>query len=138
VTVADGDGVFATARNLDIALNIFPLALRGISLGIEAAAVDILRLPAVKQQETETRITLPEKPELYFNRLTVDLRLPHLSLPPELTAGGLTLGLESVQKLSFGEAPQLSGGILLKNPQGAVAKYLPEQLAYQAAGEWGG
>lgn len=140
VTVADGDGVFATARNLDVSMDVFPLALRGVSVTIEAAALDILRLPAVKQQETktETGISLPEKPELYFNRLTLDLRLPHLSLPPELVAGGLTLELESVQKLSFGDALQLRGGVVLKNPQGALAPYLPEQLVYKAAGDWGG
>lgn len=137
VTVADQDGVFVTARNADISLNVLPLALRRISVTAAAEALDILRLPAAQTQNTEaakTGAVLPARPDIYFDRLSVDLRLPHLSLPP--AAGGLTLGLESVQTISLAEKPQWQGAILLKNPQGAAAQYLPEQAAYHMTGDW--
>lgn len=137
--IADGQGIFATAKNLDLRLNVFPLALRHISVNIDAASLDLLRLPQVQENAGESAaFKLPEKPDIYFHTLSLDLRLPHLRLSPEVVAGGLILGLESVQKLSLGDAPQLTAVIVLDNPQGTAAQYLPEQAVYKAAGQWGG
>ncbi|TNE32507.1 MAG: hypothetical protein EP349_01425 [Alphaproteobacteria bacterium] len=139
VGVADERGIFVTAKNLDLRLNIFPLALRHLSVNIDAASLDLLRLPQAQIQENAVETVafkLQEKPNIYFHTLSLDLRLPHLALSPAVVPGGLTLGLESVQKLSLSDAPELTGVVVLENPQGTAAPYLPEQLAYRASGQW--
>jgi len=141
VTVTDEQGIVATVENLDMSLNVFPLALRGMSVSVEAAVLDVQRLPVLKPQDdsaAQTGFVLPEKPDIYFSSAKLDIRLPHIVLSSDVVAGGLTLGLESVQKISFGDAPQLTGALVLKNPQGAAAKYLPGQFSYGVTGQWGG
>lgn len=142
LVISDSEGAFLNLEDAGVDLDIWPLPMKTAWLNIDAQTAELSRIPKPPEKnldrDPEREAVFPERPDVYFNALVLNLNIKQFSIADNIIAGGTTGAVKARQTFDLREEYLgLKGQYNLTGFNGGVATYFPEDLKFDARGLWG-
>ncbi len=142
LVVSDKDGPFLRLDDAGIDLDIWPLPLKTAWLNIDAGRAELQRIPTPPEknldQDPEQEFVFPEKPDVYFTKLVLNMRVDSLKVSEEIIGGGIETAVKTRHVFDLkDDLLAIKGDYELADFSGDMSDYLPENIEYKISGAWG-
>ena len=139
LTVADGKGVFISAQNIGLDIDVLPLAMRQAAANFDAGEIILIRMPSqteTAQTETEQEtgpFRMPARPDIYFNSLRLRMAIDNFVLAKDAPGGPRSIAIASEQTVDLEAETLISRGqVVLEDPD----DILPQEIKHTIYAPW--